>query len=137
VEDTAKTLEFYKDLFGFDPQAGPDFSDNTNLMALAGTPGARVKRSTAVIPGTSVLVEFLEFQNIDRKMNRTRTQDPGTGSLQLRVRDIHAMAKKLNGAGDIVISANGQPQNVPGLTLFFARDPNNIIVELLESRSTK
>lgn len=134
VEDTEKTLRFYQDLFGFEPHSGSGFSDDKNLMNLAGTTGARFRRSTATIPGTSVLVEFIEFKDIDRKTYHTGVQDPGTASLQLRVRDMDSIVKTLKGAGDIVISAGGEPQNLgTSLTLFFARDPNNVIVELLQT----
>jgi catechol 2,3-dioxygenase-like lactoylglutathione lyase family enzyme len=137
IEDTDKTLKFYHDLFGFDAQAGAKFSDDKNLMSLAGTPGAHYRRSTAIIPGTSVLVEFIEFKDIDRKTYHSGVQDPGTASLQLRVRDMDAMVEKLKYAGDIIISAGAEPQNVsPTLTLFFARDPNNIVIELLQTHKS-
>jgi catechol 2,3-dioxygenase-like lactoylglutathione lyase family enzyme len=137
VEDTGKSLQFYHDLFGFDTQPGAQFSDNKNLMSMAGTTGAQYRRSTATIPGTSVLVEFIEFKDIDRKTRRTGVQDPGTASLQLRVRDMDAMVEKLKGAGDIIISAGAEPQKVsPTLSIFFARDPNNVVIELLQTHKT-
>jgi len=134
VENTEKTLKFYQDLFGFEPHPGGAFSDDKNLMSLAGTIGAQFRRSTALIPGTSVQVEFIEFKDIDRKIYHTGAQDPGTASLQLRVRDMDSMVRTLKSAGDIVISAGAEPQNLnASLTLFFARDPNNVIVELLQT----
>jgi hypothetical protein len=48
-----------------------------------------------------------------------------------------AMVEKLKYAGDIIISARAEPQNVsPTLTLFFARDPNNIVIELLQTHKS-
>jgi uncharacterized glyoxalase superfamily protein PhnB len=136
VEDTETTLKFYHDLFGFDTQPAAGFSDNQNVMRMAGTVGARYRRSTAIIPGTSVLVEFVEFKDIDRKTYHSGVQDPGTASWQLRVRDMSAMVEKLKAAGDIVISAGSEPQSVaPTLSIFFVRDPNNIVVELLHTHA--
>ena len=135
VEDTETTLKFYHDLFGFDARPGPPFNDNKTIMSLAGTPGAQYRRSTATIPGTSVQVEFIEFHDIERKTYSSGVQDPGTASWQLRVRDMDAMVERMKGAGNIVISAGAEAQNVaPTLSIFFVRDPNNIVVELLYTR---
>ena len=39
-------------------------------------------------------------------------------------------------AGDVVISAGSEPQSVaPTLSIFFVRDPNNIVVELLHTHA--
>jgi catechol 2,3-dioxygenase-like lactoylglutathione lyase family enzyme len=134
VENTETALKFYRDLFGFDTVPGPAFSENKNIMSLAGTTGAKYRRSTATIPGTSVLVEFIEFKDIDRKTYHTGVQDPGTASLQLRVRDMDAMVQRMKAAGDIVVSVGAEAQSVaPTLSIFFVRDPNNITVELLHT----
>jgi len=134
VENTETALKFYRDLFGFDTLPGPAFSENKNIMSLAGTTGAKYRRSTATIPGTSVLVEFIEFRDIDRKTYHTGVQDPGTASLQLRVRDMDAMVQRMKAAGDIVVSVGAEAQSVaPTLSIFFVRDPNNITVELLHT----
>jgi len=101
-------------------------------MDTAGTPGAQFRRSSALIPGTSVTMAFMEFKDIDRKPLHTRVQDPGTAILQVGVRDIDATVQALKAAGVTVISKNGEPV-VNGTAKFcLVRDPNNLFLELFQ-----
>jgi catechol 2,3-dioxygenase-like lactoylglutathione lyase family enzyme len=63
-----------------------------------------------------------------------RTQDPGTAILQLIVRDVTALTKKLKDAGVPVVTTGGVPVDItpPGLKISLVRDPNNMLVELVE-----
>src|SRR5271170_2686273 len=86
VADLDQTLHLYHDVLGFQTQP-PTAWDGTKLMMdTAGTLGAQFRRSSATIPGTSVMIAFMEFKDIDRKPLHTRTQDPGTAILQVAVR---------------------------------------------------
>ncbi|MCU1335498.1 MAG: hypothetical protein JWO19_1079 [Bryobacterales bacterium] len=131
VADTGKTMRLYKDALGFDPQVGTTFDGTKLLMDTAGTPGAQFKRSVARIPGTSVSMAFLEFKDIDRKPIRTRTQDPGTPILQLRARDVDAVAKAWKAAGGEIVSTNGEPVTMGNGKLVLLGDPNGLMLEIL------
>ncbi len=133
VADTDKTMRLYKDALGFEPQAATAFDGNKLLMDTAGTPGAQFKRSVARIPGTTVSMAFLEFKDIDRKPIKTRTQDPGTPILQLRVRDTDAVAKAWKAAGGEIVSANGEPVTMGANKIVLLRDPNGLMLEILPS----
>lgn len=131
VADTGKTMRLYKEALGFDPQVGTTFDGTKLLMDTAGTPGAQFKRSVAKIPGTSVSMAFLEFKDIDRKSIRTRTQDPGTPILQLRARDVDAVAEAWKAAGGEIVSTNGEPVTMGANKLVLLRDPNGLMLEIL------
>lgn len=131
VADTGKTMRLYKEALGFDPQVGATFDGTKLLMDTAGTPGAQFKRSVAKIPGTSVSMAFLEFKDIDRKSIRTRTQDPGTPILQLRARDVDAVAEAWKAAGGEIVSTNGEPVTMGANKLVLLRDPNGLMLEIL------
>jgi predicted enzyme related to lactoylglutathione lyase len=131
VADTGKTMRLYKEALGFEPQVGTTFDGTKLLMDTAGTPGAQFKRSVARIPGTSVSMAFLEFKDIDRKPIRTRTQDPGTPILQLRARDVDAVAKAWKAAGGEIVSTNGEPVTMGANKLVLLRDPNGLMLEIL------
>lgn len=76
---------------------------------------------------------LIEFKDIDRKELSGRTQDPGTTALQLLVRDVAALTKKLADAGVPVVTTGGAPVEVaPGLKISIVRDPNNLLLELVE-----
>jgi len=131
VADTDKTMRLYKEALGFDPQAATAFDGNKLLMDTVGTPGAQFKRSVATIPGTSVFVAFLEFKDIDRKPIQARTQDPGQPILQLRVRDVDAVAKAWKTAGGEIVSTNGESVKIGTNKIVLLRDPNGLMLEIL------
>ena len=131
VADTDKTMRLYKEVLGFEPQAATAFDGNKLLMDTAGTPGAQFKRSVAQIPGTKVSMAFLEFKDIDRKPIKSRAQDPGTPMLQLRVRDVDAVAKAWKASGGEIVSANGEPVTMGTNKIVPLRDPNGLMLEIL------
>ena len=134
VNDTERSMRFYRDGLGFQPQVGKTFDGTKLLMETAGTPGAKFRRSASEIPGTSVQMAFLEFKDIDRKPLRTRFRDPGTAVLQLRVRDADAVMKTLKAAGGEAVSADGQAVNLgTAMRLALVRDPNNLFLELIQT----
>jgi predicted enzyme related to lactoylglutathione lyase len=132
VADTGKTLRLYKEALGFElQQPSTAFDGNKLLMDTAGTPGAQFRRSVAQIPGTKVSMAFLEFKDIDRKPIKTRTQDPGTPILQLRVKDVDAMLKAWKTAGGEIVSTNGEPATIGTNKIVLLRDPNGLMLEIL------
>jgi catechol 2,3-dioxygenase-like lactoylglutathione lyase family enzyme len=132
VADLDQTLHLYHDVLGFQTLP-PTAWDGTKLMMdTAGTPGAQFRRSSATIPGTAVMMVFMEFKDIDRTPLHTRIQDPGTAILQVGVRDIDTTLKALKAAGVEVISKNGEPV-LNGTSKFcMVRDPNNLYLELFQ-----
>jgi catechol 2,3-dioxygenase-like lactoylglutathione lyase family enzyme len=132
VADLDQTLHIYRDVLGFQTLP-PTAWDGTKLMMdTAGTPGAQFRRSSATIPGTSVMMAFMEFKDIDRTPLHTRIQDPGTAILQVGVRDIDATVKALKAAGLTVISKNGEPVLNGTARFCMLRDPNNLYLELFQ-----
>jgi catechol 2,3-dioxygenase-like lactoylglutathione lyase family enzyme len=132
VADLDKTLRLYHDVLGFQTQPPTAFDGTKIMMDTAGTPGAQFRRSAAMIPGTSVMMAFMEFKDIDRKPLHTRVQDPGTAILQVGVRDIDTTVKALKVAGVTVISKNGEPVMNGASKFCIVRDPNNLFLELFQ-----
>jgi catechol 2,3-dioxygenase-like lactoylglutathione lyase family enzyme len=133
VANSEESVKFYKELLGFDMKLGVAFNDSQEMSSTAGAPGASFKQSTATIPGTSVPFTLIEFKNIERKKLSGRTQDPGTTVLQLVVKDVAALTAKLKAAGAPVVTTGGGPvQIVPGLDIAIVRDPNNMLLELVQ-----
>ena len=133
VADSEESIRFYNDLLGFDFKLGASFNSNQEMAATAGAPGASFRQSQARIPGTAVPMTLIEFKDIERKRLSGRTQDPGTTVLQLEVRDVAALTKKLRAAGVSIVSAGGKPVQVrPGLDIVIVRDPNDMLLELVQ-----
>lgn len=134
VVNSEESVKFYNDLLGFNMKLGAEFNTNKLMAETAGAPGASFRQSRAMIPGTSVSMTLIEFKDIARKPLKGRVQDPGTAILQLRVHDVAALTKKLKAAGVPVVTAGGEPVDVgPGVKIAIVRDPNNLMLELLQA----
>jgi len=135
VADSAESVKFYNELLGFTMQLGESFNDNQVMARTAGAPGASFRQSRSMIPGTSVAMTLIEFKNINRTPLTGRVQDPGTAILQMRVRDVAALTARLKAAGVPVVTRGGVPVEVrPGLAISIVRDPNNLMLELLQAQ---
>jgi catechol 2,3-dioxygenase-like lactoylglutathione lyase family enzyme len=133
VEDTEKTMRFYRETLGFQPQVGASFRADKTRMDVAGTPGAQYRRSTAMIPGTSFEMEFLEFKGIDRQAQHPTIHDPGAPVLRLRVHDMDAFVKALNAAGAPLVTTAGEIVKIGKSRVTMARELNNLFLEPLQS----
>jgi catechol 2,3-dioxygenase-like lactoylglutathione lyase family enzyme len=134
VANSEQSVTFYNDLLGFTMQLGASFNANKQMAETAGAPGARFRQSSAPIPGTTARMTFIEFKDIDRTPLQGRVQDPGTAILQLRVRDVVALTKRLKAAGVPVVTAGGEPVDViNGIKIAIVRDPNNLLLELIQA----
>jgi catechol 2,3-dioxygenase-like lactoylglutathione lyase family enzyme len=129
VSDTDKAMRVYRDVLGFEPASRGFVTDNT-LNNVFNTPNAQVRRTTAQVPGSFLLVEFLEFKNIDRKPINARIQDPGATRLQLRVRDSDKAVRDLKAAGGqvVTVGGNGEPIDMRGLHLAIVRELDNLFL---------
>jgi catechol 2,3-dioxygenase-like lactoylglutathione lyase family enzyme len=132
VADLDQTLHIYRDVLGFQTSPPTAWDGTKAMMDTAGTPGAQFRRSAAFIPGTSVMMAFMEFKDIDRQPLHTRVQDPGTAILQVGVRDIDATLQALKAANVTVISKNGEPVLNGASRFVMVRDPNNLFLELFQ-----
>jgi catechol 2,3-dioxygenase-like lactoylglutathione lyase family enzyme len=132
IEDTEKTAAFYRDLLGFDVDAGTPFNGEKLMTDTAGTPGAKFRQSRLRVPGTAFSITAIEFKDIERKPHGTRLQDPGTAMLQLMVGDVDSLLKRLKAGGAAVVSVGGEAVTMGTLRLAVVRDPNNLFLELIQ-----
>ena len=134
VTDTDRTMRLYREALGLKPDGAGVFSGTGILLDALGTPGARFRRSTASIPGTSVRIAFLEFKDIERNPLRTRFRDPGTAVLQLRVRDAEKVRSALVAAGGEDLSTGRRAVSYgSAMRLALVRDPDNLFLELIQT----
>jgi predicted enzyme related to lactoylglutathione lyase len=132
IEDTAKTVAFYRDVLGFQLNPGTTFNPDKVMNETAGVPGGAFKQSRGPIPGTNATITFIEFSQADRKPMKTRVQDPGTAILQLMVKDMDGLMKVLKGSGAEIISTGGEPVSLGNGKLVIVRDPNNLFLEFIQ-----
>jgi catechol 2,3-dioxygenase-like lactoylglutathione lyase family enzyme len=133
VTDLEQTVTFYRETLGIEMSAPAAWNDNQVMAATAGAPGASFRQSRATVPGSKTTFTLIEFKNVARTPLTGRVQDPGTAILQVRVRDVDGLTKKLKAAGVPVITTGGVPVEIrPGLKIVLVKDPNNLILELMQ-----
>jgi predicted enzyme related to lactoylglutathione lyase len=132
VENTAKTVDFYQRVLGFQLTAGATFNADKTMNDTAGVPGGAFKQSRGPIPGTMTNIVFIEFANVDRNPLKTRVQDPGTAILQLNVRDMDGLMKTLKANNANIITTGGEPVSLGAGKLVIVRDPNNLYLEFIQ-----
>ena len=134
VPDAERAADYYRRVLGIDPRIGA-FTRNEQVMAMMGLPAATEYRlSTAQVPGSALLLEFLEFRGVESTRLASRVQDPGSYRLQLNVPDIDSTIGALTGAGGRVVSTGGEPVRMTfgarPWRLAVATDLNNLFLIL-------
>lgn len=109
VSDIERTAQFYRDHLGVAATPGP-FTRSPGVMAMMGLPDTVEYRVTMTqVPGSTLILEFLDLKGIDRAVVPARIQDPGAYRLQLDVADVDATVTGLKAAGSPVVSTGGTP----------------------------
>jgi catechol 2,3-dioxygenase-like lactoylglutathione lyase family enzyme len=134
VADVDRSARLYADVLGFSflPDTRPDRT--AHLLRAAGVRQAPARRLLARIPGTSVPMTLVGMPRAGRTTAVPRFQDPGTPVLQLLVRDAAAITAAWKRAGGDVVTAGGAPVKVGALALVVLRDPDGLMIELIEGR---
>jgi len=131
VSDLNRTLGFYQQHLGLSGTPG-SFSTSHAVSAMMGLSDSEYRVTTVRMPGSPLLLEFLELKGLPSATVSSRVQDPGSFRLQLNVRDIDAALAGLKSAGSTVISTGGVPVSMTFNTrpwrLAIAPDPNNLFL---------
>ena len=137
VENMDRSLAFYHDAFGMEvpalPASGerPYNNPNPRLFAMFDIAGARERHQSARVSGTRVSVELMEIQNVDHTTIPMRSQDPGTATLVLIVRDLDAALARARQANAPIATPGGSPVRFDdGTRAILIRDLDTRLIEL-------
>jgi catechol 2,3-dioxygenase-like lactoylglutathione lyase family enzyme len=133
VSDVDRVVRLYTDVLGFEFRPDTTASRTVSLLRAAGIRNAAPRKIVARIPGTPVSMALVGMPGAPAP-RATRFPDPGTPVLQLLVRNANAITAAWKRAGGEVITAGGTPVQVGALNLVVLRDPNNLMIELIEGR---
>ena len=131
-ESMEKSIPFYRDILGFTLNSAPAFIDDA-VLALEGTPRARVRSAPAMPPGSNNMWVLWEFNDIDRIKHVPNVQDPGASALSLQVENLDGLLKAIRGAGLPIESPGGE--SVPLDKVHhgaLVRSPDGLLIELFE-----
>jgi catechol 2,3-dioxygenase-like lactoylglutathione lyase family enzyme len=113
VDSTERTLRLFRDLLGFQPEAGK-------------------RNTTAKVPGTEFEVEFVEHRGVNRQAVTPGIHDPGAGVLRLIVRNVDSLLQALKAAGIPVVSARGETVSIGTRHVVILRDPDNFFFQIFD-----
>jgi catechol 2,3-dioxygenase-like lactoylglutathione lyase family enzyme len=137
VENMDRSLAFYHDAFGMSvpalPASGerPYNNPNPRLFAMFNIPGAKERHQSARVLGTNIGIELMEIQNVDHQTIPMRSQDPGTATVVLLVRDLgNALAQARQAKADIVTPGGMPVTSSDGARSILIRDADTRLVEL-------
>ena len=135
VADLERSVRFYRDILGFElvfqwnPQA-------EYIRTIVGYPEADIHAAILRLPGTDVVLELLDYRNVDRTAVDTRTANPGTAHIAFFVDDLDTLYADLVRKGVRSVSPPVTPTIGPneGGRAVYLIDPDGIRVELIETR---
>lgn len=135
VADLDRSVAFYRDILGFEilfawnPQAA-------YIRELVGYPDADIHAAILRLPGSEVVLELLEYRNVERVPVDTRTANPGTAHIAFLVDDLDTLYADLAARGVRSVSAPVTPTIGPneGGRAVYLIDPDGIRVELIQTR---
>ena len=107
------------------------------MLAALGLASGRYRVAQQGVPTSGLMLDFLDFDGLERRTVQGRIQDFGSTRLQLRVRDLDAAIAAFERYGGEVVSTGGKPLALPAgnstLQVAIVRDPNNLFVVLIET----
>jgi predicted enzyme related to lactoylglutathione lyase len=137
VEDMAKTLAIYRDLFAFTVEEDKELGGDAQLRALTGLGSAEFHRTTVRGPGTSLPLEFVQYGGVDRETHAMRIQDRGAARMQVRADDVGMLVDKMKAAGLRVASVGGGPVPIPPNFMgALVADPNGFFLTVIAPCAT-
>jgi lactoylglutathione lyase len=135
VEDLERSIRFYRDLLGFE-LVGTRTVEDEYIGRIVGYPGVEIRQAFLKIPGSEHGLELLDYRGVDRQPVDTRTANPGTAHICLKVTGLPEMHRRLTEAGVVFVS---DPVAVPfgpnaGALALYLQDPDGIRIELVQAR---
>ena len=135
VDNLEKTARLYQSL------VGPDFKFwlNPSLMGdrayedLTGIRG-QFQLAEAMVPGSPVVMELIEYKNHNKHFQRPHFQDPGSAHFLFMSKDDDVMIDRVKSANLHTTSTSNAPVFIaPTTRMFFVTDPQGFWLEFMDN----
>jgi catechol 2,3-dioxygenase-like lactoylglutathione lyase family enzyme len=134
VDDLEKTCHLYQSLVGPDFKfwLNPTFMGNQTYEKLTNTHG-QFRLAEAMVPGSPVVIELLEYKNHNKHFQRPHFQDPGAAHFLFMAKDADVMIDRLQAAHLHTTSPSNAPVFIaPTTRMFFVSDPQGFWLEFMD-----
>jgi catechol 2,3-dioxygenase-like lactoylglutathione lyase family enzyme len=139
VADLEVTCRWFQNLVGPNLRfwLSSGFLEDRGYQELTGMPG-RFRMAMGLIPGSSVAMEFLEYENRPKKFVKPHIQDPGTAHILFMAKDDDIIMQRVRAAKVQTLSATGGPVFIGPVTRsFFVPDPDGLWAEFMDHNVKK
>jgi catechol 2,3-dioxygenase-like lactoylglutathione lyase family enzyme len=131
IEDTDKSVKFYREAFGFNARPSGPWATSDTVLKLIGLQGAQWRITHGSIPALTADFALIEYQGVPRAKRTMGAADPGSPAFTMVVRDLDAAVAQWKAAGGVVVTAGGTPvKRAGGAGNVFVRDLNGFMWEL-------
>jgi catechol 2,3-dioxygenase-like lactoylglutathione lyase family enzyme len=133
VDNLEASCKFYQDLAGPELKfwVSPLMGDKANAQ-LTHTSG-QFKMAQAMVPGSPVTLELIEYKDHNHAFKRGFIQDPGTAHFLFMVKDDDAIISRVHAINAHTLSkANDATFISPTVRSFFVPDPQGFWVEFMD-----
>ncbi len=139
VDNLETTCRWFQNLVGpdFHFWLSAGFIDDNSYQSLTGAAG-RFRMAMALIPGSPVAMEFLQYENRPKKFLKPHIQDPGTAHILFMAKDDDVIMERVRAAKIQTLSATGGPVFIGPVTRsFFVPDPDGYWAEFMDHNVKK
>jgi catechol 2,3-dioxygenase-like lactoylglutathione lyase family enzyme len=133
VADLPRTIQVYRDVFGFTVEGESPFRTEPAEAVLTGLKSIGERHARAKARDSQMWLEFVEFKSVDRTPLTMKIQDRGATRLQLRTQNIDAVVDAAKRAGLTIATVGGAATPIPpNFKGALVADPNNFFLSLFE-----
>jgi catechol 2,3-dioxygenase-like lactoylglutathione lyase family enzyme len=111
----------------------PKLLGDKGYADLTNTPG-QFRIAMAVIPGSPVVMEFIEYKDHNKKYARPHIQDPGSAHILFMSKDVDVVTPRMKVAGIKTVGGTNAPVFIgPTTRSFFITDPDGFWAEFMDN----
>jgi len=135
VDNLGKTARLYQSLVGsgFKFWLGPSLMGDKTYEDLTGIHG-QFQLAEAMVPGSPVVMELIEYKNHNKHFQRPHFQDPGSAHFLFMSKDDDVMIDRVKAANLHTTSTSNAPVFIaPTTRMFFVTDPQGFWLEFMDN----
>jgi catechol 2,3-dioxygenase-like lactoylglutathione lyase family enzyme len=134
VDNLETTCRLYRSLVGpeFKFWASPSLMGDKAYENLTNTPG-QFRLAMAMIPGSPVIMQFMEYKDHNKNFERGKFNDPGAAHMLFMAKDDDVIMPRIRAAKMHTLSKSNAPVFIgPTTRSFFVPDPQGFWLEFMD-----
>jgi catechol 2,3-dioxygenase-like lactoylglutathione lyase family enzyme len=134
VDDLETTCRWFQNLIpALQFWLNPVLMGDKAYSDLTGAPG-QFRVAMALVPGSPVVMEFIEYKNHNKKFVRPHIQDPGSAHFLFMSKDVDIVTPRMKAAGIKTVGSTNAPVFIgPTTRSFFITDPDGFWAEFMDN----